>query len=61
MQRGGHDDNFRKLSSHVHPASSDTEITPLNPSGAKKYGVKFSNLTLHISKTGVHHPQIWYY
>jgi len=58
IQGGGHHDQLRKLSSHVVPASSDTEITPLNPLGAKKFGVKFSNLTLNISKAGKPHPQI---
>ena len=33
-------------------ASRYTEITPLNPLGTEKFGVKISNLTPNISQTG---------
>ena len=38
IQGGVHQDHFRKLSSPVDSASSDTTIAPLDPLGAEKLG-----------------------
>jgi len=44
IQGGPQHDQFWNVSSPMYRASHDTKITPLDPLGAEKFGVKILNL-----------------